>query len=104
MTDIHTIKNLLMFLPYLKEETWYMLGAGIIIYVIYIIYLVAFERYYTSQKIVPEAPEKRSIRDALSTIQIDDIHFFEKLSLAIRTHLEDSHQVPLATKKTQQDI
>ena len=50
MTDIHTIKNLLYFFPYLKEETWYMIGIGSVVYAIYIAYLIAFERYYKAQE------------------------------------------------------
>lgn len=106
MTDINTIKNLLYFFPYLKKETWYMLGIGVTIYGIYIAYLIAFERYYRSQKqSVQEIPEKGgTFLDTLNDLQVEDIRFFERLSLLIRSHLEDSMQVPLATKKTPQDI
>lgn len=104
MTDINTIKNLLYFLPYLKEETWYMLGIGIIVYLIYIIYLIIFERYYKTQNNRLNSLEKKSIHDILDNLQIEDIHFFERLSFIIRSHLEDSEQVPLATKKTPKDI
>lgn len=104
MTDINTIKNLLYFLPYLKKETWYMLGIGIIVYVIYIIYLIVFERYYKTQNNRFNPLEKKSVHDALNNLQIEDIHFFERLSFIIRSHLEDSEQVPLATKKTTKDI
>jgi len=105
MTDIHTIKNLLYFIPYLKVETWYMLGIGIAVYAIYIAYLIAFERYYKTQQNIPDiAPEKESILHILNGVEIDDTRFFEKLSFIIRSHLEDSEQVPLATKKTPRDI
>ena len=105
MTDIYTIKNLLHFLPYLKEETWYMIGIGIIVYAIYISYLIAFERYYKMKnnlQIVPS--EEKSINDVLNDLNINDVDFFEHLSFIIRSHLEDSKQVPLATKKTPKDI
>lgn len=105
MTDIHTIKNLLYFFPYLKEETWYMLGIGIIIYAIYIAYLMVFERYYKVQNHMFHAlPPKKSIQEALASLEIEDIHFFERLSFIIRSYLEDSEQVPFATKKTPKDI
>ncbi|OIP54673.1 hypothetical protein AUK10_00465 [Candidatus Gracilibacteria bacterium CG2_30_37_12] len=105
MTDIYTIKNLLHFLPYLKEETWYMIGIGIIVYVIYIGYFIAFERYYKMQNNLHIIlPEEKSIDDLLGDLKIDDVDFFERLSFIIRSHLEDSEQVPLATKKTPKDI
>lgn len=105
MIDIHTIKNLIYFFPYLKEETWYMLGIGIIVYSIYIAYLIAFERYYKTQNISPVHPaQEKSFLDILDSLSIDDIRFFEHLSFIIRSHLEDSRQVPLATKKTPSDI
>ncbi|MDD5197785.1 MAG: hypothetical protein PHN60_02900 [Candidatus Gracilibacteria bacterium] len=105
MTDIHTIKNLLYFFPYLKEETWYMLGVGIIVYVIYIIYLAIFERYYKTQNNgTLNSPEEKSLLEVLNSLQVEDTHFFEKLSFIIRSHLEDSEQVPRATKKTSKDL
>lgn len=106
MTDIHTIKNLLYFFPYLKEETWYMLGIGITVYVIYIAYLIAFERYYKSQNTLSNTPlpQEKSFLDILDNLQIEDIYFFERLSFLIRTYLEDSKQVPFATRKTRRDI
>lgn len=105
MTDIYTIKNLLNFIPYLKRETWYMIGIGIIVYAIYIGYLIVFERYYKMQSNLQDIlPEKKSIDDLLSNLEIDDVDFFERLSFIIRSHLEDSEQVPLATKKTPKDI
>lgn len=107
MIDIHTIKNLIYFFPYLKEETWYMLGIGVVVYAIYIAYLIAFERYYRSEHALTISPqEEKSFREILNRLSedIDDIHFFERLSFIIRSHLEDSRQVPLATKKTPSDI
>lgn len=105
MTDINTIKNLLYFVPYLKTETWYMLGIGVTIYAIYIAYLIAFERYYKAQQSTPDMfPRKESILQTLSSIRIEDIRFFEKLSFVVRSYLEESNQVPLATKKTRKDI
>lgn len=100
MSDIHTIKNLLNFFPYLKEETWYMLGIGIVVYTIYIAYLIVFERYYKTQNNTLKSPEKKSIWEALNSLSVEDACFFERLSFIIRSHLEDSKQVPLATKKT----
>lgn len=83
-----------------------MLGIGTIIYVIYIAYLIAFERYYRSQHTAVETPisQERSVREALDDLSIDDVRFFERLSLIIRTYLENSKQVALATKKTPRDI
>lgn len=82
-----------------------MLGIGIAVYAIYIAYLIAFERYYKSQQSAPDVPpQKESILQALSSLKIDDMQFFEKLSFILRSHLEDSEQVPLATKKTPRDI
>ncbi|EKD44686.1 MAG: hypothetical protein ACD_71C00044G0003 [uncultured bacterium (gcode 4)] len=104
MSDIHTIKNLLNFFPYIKEETWYMLVIGIVVYTIYIAYLIIFEQYYKTQNIILKSLEKKSIWEALNNLPIEDIHFFERLSFIIRSHLEDSEQVPLATKKTSWDI
>ncbi|HBB27411.1 TPA: hypothetical protein DCZ36_02865 [Candidatus Gracilibacteria bacterium] len=104
MSDIHTIKNLLNFFPYIKEETWYMLVIGIVVYTIYIAYLIIFEQYYKTQNIILKSLEKKSIGEALNNLPIEDIHFFERLSFIIRSHLEDSEQVPLATKKTSGDI
>lgn len=106
MTDIHTIKNLIYFLPYLKEETWYMLGIGITVYIIYIAYLIAFERYYKSQNtaLIITPVQEPFFLEKLHSLEVDDIHFFERLSFLIRSHLEESKQVPLATKKTRRDI
>ncbi len=106
MSDINNIKNLLYFFPYLKEETWYMLGTGIIIYIIYVGYLVAFERYYKIQKNINVAtpPEKKTIQEILDNLSINDEHFFEKISFILRSYLENSYKVPLATKKTPSDI
>ncbi|MFA6090894.1 MAG: hypothetical protein WC774_03915 [Candidatus Gracilibacteria bacterium] len=105
MTDIYTIKNLLDFIPYLKKETWYMIEIGIIVYAIYIGYLIAFERYYKAQHFIDTLlPQEKSIEDLLNNLAIDDAYFFERLSFIIRSHLEDSEQVPLATKKTPKDI
>lgn len=106
MTDIYTIKNLLFFLPYIKKDTWYMLGIGIIVYCIYIIYLIVYERYNKTKETLSPAniSSKQSFHDMLDTLSLDDIYFFERLSLIIRTYLEDSEQVLLATKKTHNDI
>ncbi len=105
MTDIHTIKNLFYFFPYLKVETWYMLGMGIVIFAIYIIYLAVFEKYSALQNRAPEVViQKKSIQDVLGKLSVNDPHFFEHLSLIIRTHLEESGKVRLATKKTARDI
>ncbi len=106
MTDIYTIKNFLNFLPYLKNETWYMLCIGIVIFSIYIAYLMVFERTYKNQHqpIVEVPKEDPSIQDIVDRIPLEDIHFFEQLSLVIRSHLEASEQVPSATKKTSRDF
>ncbi len=106
MVDINNIKNLLHFFPYLKEETWYMLGTGIIIYIIYVCYLVAFERYYKIQKNISTTTplEKKTPQEILDELSINDEHFFEKISFILRSYLENSHRVPLATKKTPGDI
>lgn len=69
MTDIYTIKNLLYFVPYLKTETWYMLGIGIVVYAIYIAYLIAFERYYASQAGISDIiPQKTRILQSLNNL------------------------------------
>lgn len=105
MTDINTIKNLFSVFHYLKEETWYMLGIGIVVYLIYILYLIAFERYYKTQNAHPETiAQVPSIGDILSHLRTDDILFFEHLSHIIRTHLEDTKLVAHATKKTKKDF
>jgi hypothetical protein len=93
MADIHTIKNLLYFFPYLKEETWYMIGLSISIYVTYIVYLMAFEQYHRKQSSNSEIIQSISVQDRLNNLQIQDGLFFEKLSFTIRTHLEDSDLV-----------
>lgn len=104
MTDINTIKNLLDFIPYLKTETWYMLSAALAMYLIYIIYVRIFERYYKTPNHIPEIIIPPSIHDIIAGLSVEDAHFFEKLSLMIRTYLEESEKVALATKKTQGDI
>ena len=102
MTDINTIKNLLDFIPYLKGNTWDIIGIGIVIYIIYIAYIMAFERYYKIHN--SPVSQKKTFHETIDTIQVDDVHFFEHLSFIIRSHLEDSEQVLLATKKTRKDI
>ncbi len=106
MTDIHTIKNLFDLLSYMRQDTWYMLWAWVMIYVIYIVYLVVFERYHKSQQIAPAQlqPEAVSIQEQISRLSLDDREFFEKLSFLIRSHLENTAAVTLATKKTQKEI
>lgn len=106
MTDIHTIKNLFYFFPYLKVETWYMLAMGIAIFTIYIAYLMAFEHYYNNQKAVPKHyPQKNeTLQEVLSNLDIDDDHFFENLSFSLRHFFEENNQILLATKKTSRDL
>lgn len=105
MTDIHTIKNLLYFFPYLKEETWYMIGIGSVVYAIYIAYLIAFERYYKAQENGNTwISEQKSIREILWDLDTEDERFFERLSFIVRKYLEESELSPSATKKTHRDI
>lgn len=104
MTDINTIKNLFNLLAYIREDTWYMLGTGVTVYVIYVAYLMAFERYYREHTKVAIPLQKPSLHERLQTLSYDDPLFFEKLSLLIRSHLEDTDAVSLATKKTQKEI
>ena len=105
MPDIHTIKNLFNILSYLKKETWYMLGIGIIVYVIYVTYVAVFERYYKIQNgLIKTSVQRASIQDTLRALQSEDPHFFERLSFIIRSHLESTWVVLLATKKTAENL
>lgn len=66
MTDINTIKNLFDLLSYMKPDTWYMIGIGIVVYVIYVAYLIAFERYHRAEQSRKEIPaQKPSLHEVL---------------------------------------
>lgn len=90
MNDIYDIKNILTALSYIRKDTWYIIGVGIIVYLIFIFFLIVFERYYRLREQHSLQNEDNTTPDPLSDLSLDDVEFFEKISFAVRTHLEQS--------------
>lgn len=104
MNDIYDIKNILTALEYIRKDTWYIIGIGIIVYLIFIFFLIVFERYYRLREQHSLQNEDNTIPDPLTNLELDDAEFFEKISFAVRTHLEQSRQMSGAITKTSKEI
>lgn len=104
MNDIYDIKNILTALSYIRKDTWYIIGIGIIVYLIFIFFLIIFERYYRLREQHSLQNEDNTTPDPLANLELDDAEFFEKISFAVRTHLEQSWQMSGAITKTPQEI
>ncbi len=104
MNDIYDIKNILTAFSYIRKDTWYIIGIGIIVYLIFIFFLIVFERYYKLREQYTHQDDDNSSSDPLKDLALDDEEFFQKISFAVRTHLEQTEQVSGATTKTVQEI
>lgn len=107
MTDIHPIvpNDLLIFLSYLQKETWYFIGIIFLISIFYGIYVHMLKRYEQARHdIKTNIDYTNSLMERLETISENDPHFYEKLSLLLRSLLEESGYVHGATKKTVREI
>lgn len=107
MTDINNIKNVLFFLPYLKKDTWYVIGTLILVYIIYLAFLMISERYYRAKLAIPMESEediKESFLKKLGILKENDPDFFEKLSRILRSYLERCYIVENGLKKTHAEI
>jgi|GEM_PF-5564642 len=104
MNDIYDIKNILIAFSYIRKDTWHIIGIGIIVYLIFIFFLVVFERYYKLREQHSLPNENEIVSDPLANLSLDDEEFFQKISFAVRTHLEQTGQVSGATTKTPQEI
>lgn len=78
---------------------------SIALYLLYLTYIRAFKRYLQSPTTpASERKQQQSSRDIFKDLDIHDAVFFERISFLIRSCLEDSEKVALATKKTPEDI
>lgn len=106
MLDIYDIKNIILFTPDLRPETWYTIGLCTTVYLIHIFFLVLSERHRKMRESMmrPDEDMASTYTQQLALISTDDSAFFTRINFLIRSYLEGSGIVKNAIKKTCEEI